>query len=100
GDQVVHLPIQMETDFIVEVPLHIRAAKYGTHAQRDGIAPALDNSQQASHDYASSRLTMWVMAVERRLQLSRSRSSCWRPRRLGGEKFSATVFPLGPRGAV
>ena len=50
GDQVVHLPIQMETDFIVEVPLHIRAAKQGTHAQWDGVAPAADGSQQASHD--------------------------------------------------
>ena len=49
GDQVVHLPIQMETDFIVEVLLHIRSTKQGPQAEWDGVTPAHDGTHQASH---------------------------------------------------
>ena len=43
GDQVVHLLLDMKTDLVLEVPLHIAATKQRAQPQRDGVAPALED---------------------------------------------------------
>src|SRR6267143_1861819 len=82
GDAFLDFALQVELQLFVQLLLDAAAAKEGAQAERDGVEPMLwahRVSLGARCAQASSSLTTWEMAAERRLQLAASFSRCWRP---------------------
>src|ERR1700687_167336 len=82
GDAFLDFVLQVKLELFVQLLLDVAAAKEGAQAKRDGVQPMLwahGISLGARCAQASSSLTTWEMAAERRLQLAASFSRCWRP---------------------